>query len=56
MEVITCYTYQRTKGQKYSKLPAKVAEEIPWNELLPDIIDHVDLKIPINVIRKREKK
>ena len=40
---------------KYGKLPAKVAEEMPWNKILLDLvklIDHMDLKIPICFILK----
>ena len=34
-EVINCNTCQRKKrsNKKYGKLPAKVAEEIPWNKI-----------------------
>ena len=34
------------KRSKYSKLPAMVAEEIPWIKLLVDLIDHMDFKNP----------
>ena len=44
MEVNNGYTYKRTKVQKCGKLPAKIYEEIPWNKLLVDLIDHMDLK------------
>ena len=35
-----CDTFQRTKlsNKKYRKLPAKLAEEIPWNKLCVDLI------------------
>ena len=47
IEVTNCFTYQRTKGQKYGKLTDKIAEEIPWNKLLVDLIDYMHLiKIP----------
>ena len=41
MEVNNFYTYQRKKGQKYGKLPAKVAEDMPWNKLLVYLIYHM---------------
>ena len=39
-EVSNCDTSQRTKlsNDKYGKLPANLAEEIPWNKLCVDII------------------
>ena len=39
-EVNNCDTCQRTKGsnKKYGKLPAKLAEEIPWNKICVGII------------------
>ena len=50
-EVSNCYTFQRTKrpNKKYDKLPAKLAEEIPWNKLYADIIGPY-------VIRRNDKK
>ena len=41
-EVTNCDTCQRTKrlNIKYSKLPAKEAEEIPQNKLYVDLIVH----------------
>ena len=35
-----CGTCQRTKlsNKKYVKLPAKLAEEIPWNKLFVDLV------------------
>ena len=47
MEFNNCYTYQCRKGQKSDKLPAKVAEEMPWDKILVDLIDHIYFKIPI---------
>ena len=40
MEVTRCDACQRTKfsTKKYSKLPAKMAEETPWNKLCVDLI------------------
>ena len=38
---------------KYGKLPAKVAEEIPWNKFFVDLINHMDLK-NTHVVVKRE--
>ena len=39
-EVTGCDTCQRTKQStiKYGKLPAKLAEETPWNKLCVDLI------------------
>ena len=39
-EVTNCDTCERTKrsNKKYGKLPAKLAEEIPWNKLCLDLI------------------
>ena len=39
-EVINCDTCQRKKrsNKKYGILPAKLAEEIPWNKLCVDLI------------------
>ena len=39
-EVTNCDTFQRTKqsNKEYGKLPAKLAEEIPWNKLFVDIL------------------
>ena len=45
------------KRSKYGKLPAIVAEEIPWNKISVYIIDHMGLnEIPIYVILKKENK
>ena len=39
-EVTNCDTCQNIKrsNKKYGKLPAKLAEEVPWNKLCVDII------------------
>ena len=39
-EVSNCDTFQRTKqsNKKYGKLPAKLAEKIPWNKICVDLI------------------
>ena len=41
-EVINCDTFQCTKRSniRYGKLPANKAEEIPYNKLCVNIIDH----------------
>ena len=46
-EVSNCDTCQRTKrsNKKYSKLPAKLAEEIPWNKIFVDLIGPYTIKI-----------
>ena len=40
MEVMRCDTCERMKRslKKYGKLPAKLAEEIPWNKICVDLI------------------
>ena len=50
-EGINCDTYQHTKQSniKYGELPAKEAEEIPWNKLCVDLIG------PYFIIRKGQK-
>ena len=50
-EVTNCDTCQRTKRskEKYGKLPAKLAEEIPRNKLFVDLIG------PYVIIRKVNK-
>ena len=50
-EVTNCDTCQRTKwsNKKYGKLPAKEAEEIPWNKLWVDLIG------PYTIQRKGNK-
>ena len=47
-EVTECDVYQRTKRstKKNGKLPAKLAEETPWNKLCVDII------VPYKIYRK----
>ena len=50
-----CYTYWRTKVQKYDKLLAELSEEMPRNKLLVDLIDHMDVKILVYVILKMER-
>ena len=41
---------------KYDQLPAKVAEEIPWNKILVYEMDHTDFKTPHICYRKKENK
>ena len=50
-EVTNCDTWQRTKppNKKLGKLPAELAEEIPWNIIC------VDLIVPY-IIRRNGKK
>ena len=45
-EVSNCETCQHTKlsNKKYGKLPAKLAEEIPWNKICVDIIGTYDIR------------
>ena len=56
MKVDNFYTYQRTKGQRYGKLPAKVAEQTLWNKLSVDTIYNVDFKNPYICYPKKLKK
>ena len=39
-QISNCDTYQRIKlpNKKYGKLPAKLAEEIPWNKICVDLL------------------
>ena len=48
--ILNCDTFQRTKqsNKNNDKLPAKVAEEIPWNKLCLDPIG------PYVIHRKRK--
>ena len=50
-EVTGCDTCQRTKRSttKYSKLPAKLSEETPWNKLCVDLIG------PYRILGKGER-
>ena len=45
----TCQNIKRS-NKKYGKLPAKLAEEVPWNKLCVDII------VPYIVHRKGNNK
>ena len=46
-EVSNCDTCQRTKpsNKKYDKLPAKLAEEIPWNKICVDLIETYAIRL-----------
>ena len=50
-EVTNCDTCQRTKrsNKKYGKLPAKLAEDIPWNKICVYLIG------PYGIIIKGKK-